>query len=117
MGLIDKIFGSGIKETVESVHKVIDTISTNDEEKLSAKAKLTEIVTSQLTKITELQASVIMSETSGNWLQRSWRPVLMLAFGFIVVYSKFIAPAFELPNTELEASFWDLLSLGIGDLS
>ena len=114
MSIFDKIFKAGVKETVDSVGTVIDNLSTSDQEKLTAKAQLTEIVTTQLNKVTEMQAAVIMSEASGNWLQRSWRPIIMLAFGFIVVYSKFIAPAFNLPNTELETSFWDLLSLGMG---
>ena len=114
MSIFDKIFKAGVKETVDSVGTVIDNLSTSDQEKLTAKAQLTEIVTTQLNKVTEMQAAVIMSEASGNWLQRSWRPIIMLAFGFIVVYSKFIAPAFHLPNTELETSFWELLSLGMG---
>lgn len=114
MNILKDLLKGGIKETVSSVGEVIDGIATSDDEKLAAKAKLTEIVGNQLTKVAELQASVLLAEASGNWLQRSWRPVLMLAFGFIVMYSKFIAPAFNLPNTELEAAFWDLLSIGMG---
>ncbi len=38
----------------------------------------------------------------------------MLAFGFIVIYVKFIAPLFSLPIPPLENEFWDLLQLGIG---
>jgi hypothetical protein len=114
MSIFDKLFKAGVKETVDSVGNVIDNLSTSDDEKSAAKNQLTEIVTTQLNKVTELQASVILAEASGNWLQRSWRPILMLSFGFIVVYSKFIAPAFNLPNTNLETSFWELLNLGMG---
>ena len=38
----------------------------------------------------------------------------MLAFGFIVIYVKFLAPLFDLRIPELENEFWNLLQLGIG---
>ncbi len=60
------------------------------------------------------QINVNKEEAKGNWLQRSWRPILMLGFGFIVMYNKFFAPAFGLPNAELEGEFWNLLQLGVG---
>ena len=61
-----------------------------------------------------MQTDVIIAEAKGNWLQRSWRPILMLSFGFIVIYVKFIAPLFDLKIPELENEFWNLLQLGIG---
>ena len=39
----------------------------------------------------------------------------MLAFGFIVIYVKFIGPLFNLPIPELEIEFWDLLKIGISE--
>ena len=38
----------------------------------------------------------------------------MLAFGFIVIYVKFIGPLFGLAIPELENEFWELLKIGIG---
>jgi len=38
----------------------------------------------------------------------------MLAFGFIVIYVKFIGPLFDLTIPELEDEFWNLLQIGIG---
>ena len=38
----------------------------------------------------------------------------MLAFGFIVIYVKFVAPLFDLAIPELENEFWNLLQIGIG---
>jgi hypothetical protein len=65
-------------------------------------------------ELQRMQTDVIITEAKGNWLQRSWRPILMLAFGFIVIYVKFIAPLFGLPIPPLENEFWNLLQLGIG---
>ena len=114
MKLFQSIFKAGVKETVDSVGTVVDNLATSDEEKLKAKTELTKVVTDAITKLSEMQSTMLLAEASGNWLQRSWRPILMLSFGFIVIYSKFIAPAFSLPNTPLEEAFWELLNIGIG---
>ena len=109
-----KNLGFGAAEKiVELGGKVIDKV-TNDDDKLQAKKELSEIVLNEVNELVKAQSSVILSETKGNWLQRSWRPILMLGFGFIVMYAKFIAPAFSLPSAPLESDFWTLLELGIG---
>ena len=61
-----------------------------------------------------MQTEIIVAEAKGNFIQRSWRPILMLSFGFIVIYVKFAAPLFGLPIPELEIEFWELLKIGIG---
>jgi len=58
------------------------------------------------------------TDDSTSWLQKSWRPIVMLSFTFIVVYAFFIQPAF-LPKSmdvrsTLPTQFWGLLELGIG---
>lgn len=101
-GLGDKILG------------VLNDKIPNVENKMEIKNALVENVGDLYIKMIETKAEVVKLEAGGNSLQRNWRPVIMLAFGFIVMYSKFIAPAFGLPNTELEPDFWSLLNLGIG---
>ena len=61
-----------------------------------------------------MQTDIIIAEAKGNWLQRSWRPILMLSFGFIVIYNKFAAPLFGWTIPVLEGEFWTLLQIGIG---
>ncbi len=114
MGLFDNIFSTGAKELTDSIGNTIDNLSTSDQEKLNAKAQLTKLVTGKLSELASYQKEVLVTELQGTVLQRSWRPIVMLAFASIVVYVKFIAPAFGLPNTELESSFWGLLEIGIG---
>ena len=103
-----------VNKTVDSATKLLDTTISTDEEKLELKNKLSNIVFNGIQEASELKAKVIVAESSGSWMQRNWRPLVMLSFAVIVVYSKFFAPAFGLPNTELENSFWNLLELGIG---
>mgnify|MGYP000745167385 CR=1 FL=1 len=99
---------------LSEIGKVIDNIFTNDEERQQAKNELVKIIQQKELELQKMQTDIIIAEAKGNWLQRSWRPILMLAFGFIVIYVKFIAPLFDLKIPELENEFWNLLQLGIG---
>jgi hypothetical protein len=102
--------GSVIKE----IGNVIDNLFTSEEERIKAKNEVFKVLQEQQLELQKLQTEIIVTEANGNWLQRSWRPILMLAFGFIVIYVKFIAPLFQLPIPPLENEFWNLLQLGIG---
>ena len=109
-----KIFEFITGDIIKSIGGVIDDLFTSDEERIKAKNKVFEILKEKELELRKMQTEVIVTEAKGNWLQRSWRPILMLGFGFIVMYNKFFAPAFGLPNAELENEFWNLLQLGVG---
>ena len=111
MNKIFKWFTGGL---VKEVGNVIDNLFTSEEERLKAKNEIFKVLQEQQLELQKLQTEIIVTEANGNWLQRSWRPILMLAFGFIVIYVKFIAPLFSLPIPLLEDEFWNLLQLGIG---
>lgn len=104
-------FSGGV---IKQVGDVIDNLFTSDEERANAKIKVLEVLKQQQLELQKLQTEIIVAEAKGNWLQRSWRPILMLSFGFIVIYVKFVAPLFDLKIPELENEFWDLLQIGIG---
>ena len=111
MNKIFKWFTGGL---VKEVGNVIDKLFTSEEERLKAKNEIFKVLQEQQLELQKLQTEIIVTEANGNWLQRSWRQILMLAFGFIVIYVKFIAPLFSLPIPPLEDEFWNLLQLGIG---
>jgi hypothetical protein len=92
----------------------IDKLITSDEEKFILKNELQKMFFNQNLKLAKLNFEIISDEAKGNFLQRSWRPILMLSFGFVVLYAKFIALAFNLPNAPLEPDFFNLLKIGIG---
>jgi hypothetical protein len=99
---------------IKEIGNVIDNLFTNDEERIKAKNEIFKVLKQKELELQQMQTDIIIAEAKGNWLQRSWRPILMLAFGFIVIYVKFIAPLFDLRIPELENEFWNLLQLGIG---
>ena len=108
--ILDFLSGSVIKE----IGKVIDNLFTTDEERLEAKNKIFQVIQEKELELQKMQTDIIIAEAKGNWLQRSWRPILMLSFGFIVIYVKFLAPLFGFTIPPLENEFWNLLQLGIG---
>ena len=56
------------------------------------------------------QAASIREEARGNWLQRSWRPIVMLVFTLIILAGTFL----NLPILADTSRFWDLLEIGLG---
>jgi len=108
--ILEFLGGNVIKE----VGNIIDNLFTNDEERINAKNKIIQVLKEKELELQKMQTDIIIAEAKGNWLQRSWRPILMLSFGFIVIYVKFIAPLFDFRIPELENEFWNLLQLGIG---
>lgn len=105
-----------IKEAIEGVLSgasgIIDAMPSN-EKKQEAKNELSAIVLDALTKVASSQEEVIKKEMEGNWLQKSWRPILMLTFGTILVCKWFGFTDANIPE-ELELKLMDIVQLGLG---
>ena len=108
--IIDWFGGSVVKDLLGG----LDNLFTSKEEKIKAENVIKQILIQKELELQKMQTEIIVAEAKGNWMQRSWRPILMLSFGFIVIYVKFVAPLFDLKIPELENEFWNLLQLGIG---
>ena len=111
MKKILEFFGANV---IGDIGKVIDNLFTSDEERIQARNKIMQVLKEKELELQKMQTDVIIAEAKGNWIQRSWRPLLMLSFGFIVIYNKFAAPLFGWPIPILEEEFWTLLQIGIG---
>jgi hypothetical protein len=99
--------------TIEAVGNIVDNVFTNDEEKSQAKKELTEVVLKSLNSVAEVQGEVIKTEMTGNKLQRSWRPLMMLTFGIILVCKWFGWTDASIPET-LELKLMEIIELGLG---
>lgn len=60
-----------------------------------------------------LAVGVIVAEASGNWLQRSWRPMMMLFFAGLVGARWFGYSAPAMSEAEI-MELWAIVKLGIG---
>ena len=108
--IIDFFGGNVVKDVLSG----LDGLFTSKEEQIKAENVIKKILAEKELELQRMQTEIIVTEAKGNWIQRSWRPVLMLSFGFIVIYVKFLAPLFYLKIPELELEFWELLKIGIG---
>jgi hypothetical protein len=112
--ILSRILGKAGKTITQEISKTIDVLSTSDAEKLEHKEKLTSAVMTQLALVNQAAAGIILAEAQGNWMQRSWRPILMLNFGFIITYRYFLSPVFGWPSIDMPEKFWTLLEIGMG---
>ena len=112
MKKILEFFGTKV---FKQVGDVVDSLFTSEEERLNARSKIFKVLQDTQLELQKMQTEIIVAEAKGNWLQRSWRPILMLSFGFIIIYTKFISQlSTYLVTPELEPEFWSLLEIGIG---
>ena len=108
---------------------IISTISSAINKAIPDKDKAAEIngqITSQLINqgSAELDGAIkiILAEAQGeSWLQRNWRPILMLVIVAIVANNYLLSPyinaifgAGSVPTLDLPERLWDLMTLGVG---
>ena len=95
---------------VGAVGKVIDRLTLPAREKRQLEADLLELLVEHEKEMARSRSTVVVEEARGNWLQRSWRPLVMLVFALIVLVGTFTT----LPILSDPSRFWDLLEIGLG---
>jgi hypothetical protein len=110
-----------IADLIDELHTSADEKATAKVALLSAQADVVSNVLDYEARLAEAQTKVIVAEAQGtSWLQRNWRPLIMLTFGFVVLWNFVVAPlatwvsGHPVPQLEMTAGFWTLLSVGIG---
>ena len=105
---------------IKDVGSILDEVVTTKEEKEEAKNRLVNMILQHALETDKLRSDIIKDEAKGNFLQRSWRPILMLCFGLIVIFGWVIYPtirAFDSSLPELDpvpVEMWSVLQIGIG---
>lgn len=94
--------------------KIIDKLIPDKAEAAAAKARLFEL--QQQGELQELDITIkgLLAELQGNWLQRSWRPILMLVFTYIIFHNYVVVPIFGAPVAVIPPDMWTLLKIGVG---
>jgi hypothetical protein len=80
-----------------------------------AKAQIEILKLHQAGELAGLNAAVqvLVAEAQGNWLQKSWRPILMLTFGGLIVARWLGWAAPGLSEAEY-LKLWSIVELGLG---
>lgn len=98
---------------------ILDKIFPDAGEKEKAKLRLAELAAKG--ELAELEGGlkVMLAEMNGNWLQRSWRPILMLVIVAIIANNYLLYPYLSLfwvdaPQLDLPTQLWSLMQIGLG---
>jgi len=116
-----------IGSILKPVTNLIDDIVTSDEERgqLKNELKRIELESSQMIieyekKLIDAQSKIVLGEVQGeSWLQRNWRPLLMLTFIAIVANNYILAPYLQAAFgwavvLDLPDKIWTAITVGMG---
>ena len=99
-----------VTNLVSAVGEIVDRLTLPGREKKQLETDILRLLIAVEEKTISEQAASIREEARGNWLQRSWRPIVMLVFTLIILAGTFL----NLPILADTSRFWDLLEIGLG---
>lgn len=102
------------------INKVIDKVVPDKQEAMRLQQQVfNEVMTTYRAEM-ENATKIVLAEAQGeSWMQRNWRPVLMLSVVGIIVNNYILLPwlavfGFAAPLLALPAELWSLLTIGVG---
>ena len=109
-----------IGKVIEKAGDIVDELVEDKDLKLRIKERLAGY--DWRAYIAELQAasSTIIAEATGHsWLQRNWRPLVMLGFAYMIFHNSVIAPILKtlipaFPMVVIPPQAWTAIGLGLG---
>ena len=99
-----------VTNVVDAVSRFVDRLTLPAREKKQLETDLQKLIQEIERDLVQARASIVVEETRGNWLQRSWRPLVMLTFATIVLVGTFI----NVPILSDTSRVGDLLEIGLG---
>jgi hypothetical protein len=94
--------------------------SASEAEKMEAQLKIKKMIEDRDKSIMEAQRDILVAEIQGeSWLQRNWRPILMLTVVSIVANNYLVYPYLSLFFSkalilELPERLYNLMEIGVG---
>jgi hypothetical protein len=111
---------STVKAVASPLFKLIDAIHTSEDEKNRAKVEVETILQDMTSGIMAVAQSIIsaqkeimVAEMKGNFLQRTWRPIAMLVFVYMIFHNHVLLPVFGIPPVDLSERIWDIIQWGL----
>lgn len=99
-----------LEKLSSTIGGIVNRLSLSSTEKKQLETELLQSVNATLDETNKQSGTLIETEMKGIWLQRAWRPIVMLTLTGVVVIGAFT----DLPMLESGSQFWDLLQLGLG---
>ena len=107
--MILNLIGAIGGKVLDVVDQVVEDKDQAAKLKFDIQKKLMETKTSEL----EAQAKIVLAEAQGSWLQRNWRPMLMVTFAGLVVAHWFGWTAPDIPES-VQNSLLNIVLVGVG---
>ncbi len=101
---------SVLQNVVREIGGIVGRLSVSSKEKQKIQEEIQALVYRYKSELVREQSAAVGEEARGNWLQRSWRPVVMLAFVVVILSGMFTESALLSDGSRL----WDMLEIGLG---
>ena len=102
-----------VTNLVSAVGDIVNRLTLPGREKKQLETDILRLLIAVEEKTISEQAAAIREEARGNWLQRSWRPIVMLVFTVIVLAGTFL----NLPILSDTPAFGIYWKSGLADTS
>ena len=96
-----------------ALFKTVDKVIDNKGEANKIKQDIQQRIIAGELKELEGAAKIIQTEAQGGWLQRNWRPIMMLVFAGLMVAHWFGYTAPNIPES-VQNSLLNIIMIGIG---
>ena len=109
-----------IGKVLETSLGIVDQLVPDKDLAAKIKAGIAQSVEDNAAKLDLAGASIVKTEAAGeSWLQRNWRPILMLTIVSIIFNNYVLAPYLSLFTDkvailDLPGGLWALLNVGVG---
>ena len=110
-----------ITRVMDPISGVLSEFIEDKDERNAITAKVKLALVSQETQLVQASRDVVVAEAQGeSFLQRNWRPIIMLTFGAILANNYILVPwlvAFGVDTIavlDMPEGLWTLLSIGLG---
>ena len=107
--MIWSLIGSIGGKVLDIVDNVVEDKDEANRLKFEIQRQLIENKSSEL----EAAAKIVLAEAQGGWLQRNWRPLLMVTFAGLVVAHWFGFTAPDIPES-VQNSLLNIVMIGVG---
>ena len=104
-----KIMGV-LQNVIREIGDIVNRLSVSSKEKQKIQEEIQSLVYRYKSELVREQSAAVGEEARGNWLQRSWRPIVMLAFALVILSGMFMESTLLSDSSRL----WDLLEIGLG---
>ena len=109
-----------IGKVLETSLGIVDQLVPDKDLAAKIKAGIAQSIEDNAAKLDLAGASIVKTEAAGeSWLQRNWRPILMLTIVSIIFNNYVLAPYLSLFTDkvtilDLPGGLWALLNVGVG---